>query len=303
MRYILIPLLIFATYHLQAQKTIPLYPGKIPNSLAHPNNEQQKEEHNRLMISKISQPSLRIYLPENGNAAGVIIFPGGGYWVNAIAHEGYDVARRLNEAGIAAFVVKYRIPNDSTMKNKAFGPLQDAQQAISVVRAHAVEWKIDPTRIGVMGFSAGGHLASSLSTHYDTLLIENADAKILRPDFSMLIYPVITFDDSLGHRGSRDQLIGKDPEAYWINYYSNEKQITQDTPPTFLVHAADDDVVPVMNSILYFEGLQAHGVPGELHIYQEGGHGFGLINPTTEDRWMDLCLHWMKSNGWLETRK
>jgi acetyl esterase/lipase len=284
-----------------AQEIFPLYPDKIPNSKPAPNDEKKEESDGITIVRKISVPTLE-YFPagsQERNAA-VIIFPGGGYAINAIQHEGYDVARKFNEVGVTAFVVKYRIPDDKTMVNKTIGPLQDAQQAIKTVREQADKFKIDPKRIGIMGFSAGGHLASTAGTHYKDAQIAN-DKKInLRPDFMILIYPVISFQSDIGHRGSRNNLLGDDPTPEEVNLYSNELQITKDTPPSFLVHAGDDKVVPVGNSIKFYENLLEHDVPAELHIYQEGGHGFGLKNPTTPEDWFMTCKHWLEANDWLK---
>ena len=185
----------------------------------------------------------------------MVICPGGGYWVTSIVKEGFAVAREFNKWGVAAFVLKYRIPNDSSMIDKKIGPLQDAQRAIQLVRMHAKEWNVDANKVGIMGFSAGGHLASTAATHFNHSYIENTNNINLRPDFSIFIYPVISFQDSIGHIGSRDQLIGKNPPKPLLDSFSNELQVTAQTPPTFLVHATDDDVVPVMNSIVFYEAL------------------------------------------------
>ena len=149
-----------------------------------------------------------------------------------------------------------------------------------------------------MGFSAGGHLASTAATHFNKSYIENPKNISLRPDFSIFIYPVISFQDSIGHIGSRDQLIGKNPPKPLLDSYSNELQVTAQTPPTFLVHSTDDDVVPVMNSIRFYESLLQYKIPAEMHLYKGGGHGFGLHNPTTNDEWMERCKNWMQSMGW-----
>jgi acetyl esterase/lipase len=214
--------------------------------------------------------------------------------------EGFAVAREFNKWGVAAFVVNYRIPNDSSMIDKKIGPLQDAQRAIQFVRIHAKEWSVDVNKVGIMGFSAGGHLASTASTHFNHSYIENNNNINLRPDFSLLIYPVISFQDSIGHIGSRDQLIGKNPNPQLRDSFSNELQVTAQTPPAFLVHATDDDVVPVMNSIVYYEHLLQFKIPAALHIYNAGGHGFGMDNPTTKDLWMERCRNWMESMGLLK---
>jgi len=287
-----------------AQQIIPLYEKSIPNSKPAPNLEKYEvRSKERESISAISVPTMSVYLPESPAATrtAVIIFPGGGYHANAIKHEGTDIARRFNEWGIAAFVVKYRIPNDATMQNKEIGPLQDAQQAIALVRQHAKKWNLDPGRIGIMGFSAGGHLASTAGTHFRKPVIDINDAN-LRPDFMILGYPVISFSDSIGHRGSRNNLLGESPSREKIIEYSNELQITSETPPTFLVHASDDKVVSVENSIVFFEQLIKNKIPAELHIYEGGGHGFGMNNPTTPDDWMDTLRNWLVSRKLLPTR-
>lgn len=285
-----------------AQLTLDLYSGEIPNSKPTKNEETTELRDGITVVDKITKPTLTVFLParETANGAAVIIFPGGGYWVNAISHEGTDVARKFNEMGVTAFVLKYRIPNESTMEKKELGPLQDAQQAIKRVRQNAAQWHIDPDRIGIMGFSAGGHLASTAGTHFNKSFIPNDDHVNLRPDFMMLIYPVISFQDSIAHLGSREQLIGKHPQKSQIDYFSNELQVTQETPPTFLIHAGDDDVVNVENSIVFYQHLLKNKVPAELHVYEKGGHGFGMVNPTTPDLWMNQCRNWMTTNRWMK---
>lgn len=282
----------------QAQQTLPLYSGEIPNSKNHPDEEKQ-DINGILRISKISRPTLSVFLPDPAKANGtaIVICPGGGYAINAYGHEGTDIAKKFTEMGIAAFVLKYRIPDDKTMVNKEIGPLQDVQQAIQFVRSHAAEYKIKSNRIGVMGFSAGGHLASTAATHYENPVIKtSADVK---PDFQILIYPVISFSPEYGHLGSRDNLLGKNADPEKVRLYSNDLRVTSKTPPAFIVHASDDNVVPVQNAIAYYESLIREKVDAELHVYQEGGHGFGLNNKTTDDQWMDRCKNWLKANGWL----
>jgi acetyl esterase/lipase len=287
-----------------AQTVMPLYPDAIPNSK--PVKDQEFTDHadGILRISKISRPTLTVYLPPKAKANGtaVVICPGGGYGIVAAKHEGADVAKVFNSMGVAAFVLKYRIPDDSTMIDRSIGPLQDAQQAMKTVRDNAKKWSIDPAKVGILGFSAGGHLAATMGTHYDKSLIPNATHTSLRPDFLILIYPVISFTDSIGHMGSRDQLLGKNPSAEQIVNYSNEQQVTDSTPPSFLVHASDDGAVNPKNSILFYEALLQHHVPAELHIYQSGGHGFGLFMKTSKDLWMDRCRNWMNGNGWLKIK-
>jgi acetyl esterase/lipase len=251
-------------------------------------------------VEKISNPEILVFLPpvDKANGTAVLICPGGGYGIVAIDHEGYAIARWLNEQGIAGIVLKYRLPSDKIMKDKSIGPLQDAQEAMRTVRRNALKWNINPKKIGVMGFSAGGHLASTLSTHYNEKVYEVKDSISARPNFSLLIYPVISFDPAITHMGSRNNLIGLTPTDAQINHFSNELQINSDTPPAFLVHAANDGAVPVMNSIRYFEGLQKNKIPVELHIYQKGGHGFGLApKGGTEAEWPVTCINWLKAVG------
>ncbi len=280
-------------------QTIPLYPGKIPNSKVNVNMEKTEVRWGLTVISRITIPTLTIYLPDAAvaNGTAVIVCPGGGYEINAIVHEGHDVAKEFVKMGVTAFVLKYRVPNDSTMTNKETGPLQDLQQAISYVRKNAQMYKLNRDRIGVIGFSAGGHLASTASTHYKFPVISSAGN--VRPDFAVLVYPVISFNEEIGHAGSRERLIGTTPSPEKIKLYSNELQITPETPPTILIHASDDDAVKSENSIVYYQNLVRNKVPAELHIYQKGGHGFGMVNPTTEDKWIDRVKNSMHSNGWL----
>lgn len=287
-----------------AQQTIPLYESAIPNSKPAPNTEKHEVmSKDRETISEISIPEMMVFLPQKPatTRTAVIIFPGGGYRSNAIKHEGIEIARKFNAWGIAAFVVKYRIPNDVTMQNKEIGPLQDAQQAISLVRQNADKWNVDPSRVGILGFSAGGHLASTAGTHFNKPVIDNNKGNV-RPDFMILGYPVISFNDSIGHLGSRNNLLGESPSREKILEYSNELRVNTETPPTFLIHASDDKVVPVQNSIVFFEQLIKHNVPAELHIYEGGGHGFGMNNPTTSDDWMDVLRNWLISRKLLQGR-
>lgn len=279
-----------------------MYDDSIPNSRPSKNEETTKMDGRILVISKVTRPTLTVFLPPKDRATGtaILVCPGGGYGIVAAGHEGTDIAKRLNEDGITAFVLKYRIPNDQTMIDKEIGPLQDAQRAIQLIRLHAAQWGVKPGRLGIMGFSAGGHLASTAGTHFNKAYVENHSNANLRPDFMVLLYPVISFSDSTGHRGSRDNLIGKTPSMAKIREYSNELQVSPQTPPAFLVHAGDDNVVKVQNSIDFYEALQRNGVPAELHIYPKGGHGFGLDNPTTKDQWMDRLLNWLSAGGLLE---
>lgn len=287
-----------------AQQVIPLY-NAVPNAIASTGliEKWDTTSNGRILARNITHPTLTAYLPEKGKANGtaVVICPGGGYSYLVMNQEGSEVAEAFARNGVAAFVLKYRLPNEKIMLNKTIGPLQDAQQAIKLIREKAAEWNINPGRIGIIGFSAGGHLASTASTHFTTSVIANNRGTSLRPDFSILVYPVISFVDSLSHKGSRRALLGKDTtSSAAINLYSNEKQITALTPPAFLLHSSDDKVVPVGNSIAYYQALIKAGVKAEMHIYGAGGHGYGLHNRTNKDDWFQRCMNWMEANQWLQ---
>jgi acetyl esterase/lipase len=288
---------------LQAQEILDLYPGKIPGAKPVPATYKEIDVVKDGKVTsgtKVSRPTLTMYQPEASKANGtaVIICPGGGYSHLALGHEGEDVARKFNEYGVTAFVLKYRLPSDSIMTDKSFGPLQDAQQAIYLLRKNAAAWKINPSRIGIMGFSAGGHLASTLTVHYADVKIENKEKLSLRPDFAVLIYPVLSFISS-PHTGSVKNLIGANGSDAQKEYFSNERHADANTPITFMVHANDDATVPVENSILFNQALVKNKVPVETHLYQGGGHGFGLNNKTTTDQWFDRLTAWMKANKFL----
>lgn len=286
--------LIIAT-SVTAQQTIPLYEGNIPGAL----NVKSEETYDtaRALAFKVYQPTLTAYLPakEKATGAAVVICPGGGYGVLVIGKEGFNIAEYFAAHGVAAFVLKYRLPDSRIMKDKSIGPLQDAQRAIQLIRQNAGQWNIDAGKIGIMGFSAGGHLASTAGTHYSEHLIDNIENTSLRPDFMILVYPVISMADSLGHKGSRENLLGKDATAKKIKLFSNDQQVNAQTPPAFLIHAGDDKVVDVDNSIAFYEALRHNKVPAEMHIYPKGDHGFVLNLPI--DQWMSLCMQWMSSSG------
>jgi len=288
---------------LKGQEVVKLYKGTIPGSKSAPGDYKEESPVGGDKITrtaKVSEPTMVVFQPEKGKATGVavIICPGGGYGILAIDHEGFNVAKRFTELGVTAFVLKYRLPSDAIMVDKSFGPLMDAEQAIYLLRKDAAKWGVDPKKIGIMGFSAGGHLASTLTVHYNDIKIENKEKISLRPDFSILIYPVITFG-KYTHGGSKNNLLGPNPTDAQIDYFSNEKHVTADTPPTFLVHANDDSAVPVQNSLDFDAALVANKVKGELHVYQGGEHGFGLNNKTTSDDWFERLHNWMKSNKFL----
>lgn len=286
------------------QFTIALWPDGIPGSLVDSNYiENITTVDGRITrCERITNPDLTVFLPplEQSNGVAVLICPGGGYGMLAFDHEGNEIAKWLNNNGIAGIILKYRLPSDKIMKDKTIGPLQDAQEAMRIIRRNASAWNIDPGKIGVIGFSAGGHLASTLSTHFAEIVYDVKDDTSARPDFSLLIYPVISFDSAVTHMGSRNNLIGSDPDRSRIIYFSNELRIGSDTPPAFLVHSSDDKAVPVMNSISYFKGLQQNKIPVEIHIFQKGGHGYGLsVNTGTQSSWPELCLNWLREMGFL----
>jgi acetyl esterase/lipase len=277
-----------------AQKEMRLYPGVIPNSKAVDNEQQQvANELVDSLTSRVSVPTLTIYQPEKGNGTAVIICPGGGYHVLLTKREGSDVARAFNKLGVTAFVLKYRLPDDKLMTDKSSGPLQDAQQAILMVKENARLWNIDPGKVGIMGFSAGGHLASTAGTHFKKPVIPAKDKKNIKPDFMLLINPVISFSDSIGHIGSRNNLLGEKPSPEKIKLYSNELQINKDTPPAFLVHSGADEVVSVANSLEFYKTLQKNKVTAGLHIYAVGEHGF-LSAPSFKE-WFERCTYWMNA--------
>jgi acetyl esterase/lipase len=281
-------------------QSFPLYgEGEIPNSKPHADDETGSDTG---WIQKVSRPHIQVYLPAKVKATGasVVIFPGGAYWGLTFDHEGIQQARNFVDHGIAAFVVKYRLPNDAWMKDKSIGPLQDAQQAMLFVRQRAGEWDLDPNRVGVIGFSAGGHLASTLATHFEKPLVDNPTNINLRPDFLMLVYPVISMDSKVTHLDSRKALLGDDPDQKQIDYFSNELQVSAKTPPTLLLHAVDDKLVDVKNSILFLEALKNANVPVEAHLFEKGEHGFFLM---ARDRWQESILRWMTSNGWLNLKR
>lgn len=279
----------------QDSQPIPLYPGGVPNSKPAPADYTEKNANG--WVTRVTVPTLTPFFPEPGKATGaaVIVIPGGAYAGIAINHEGVDVAKSFAAAGITAFVLKYRLPSDLIMPDRAIGPLQDAQRAIQLVRERAGEWMLDTARVGVIGFSAGGHLASTVGTHYRKALIDNRANYNLRPSFVVLVYPVVTMD-TYTHQGSKQNLIGQTATPDQVALFSNERQVDGDTPPMFLVHAQDDTVVPVKNSLQLYEALLGAGVKAEMHLYQAGGHGFGLHNKTTSDLWFDRCLNWLKGN-------
>ncbi len=283
----------------QAQDfTIPLWGGTPPLQKEMDLKETSVRE-GILRIANVQNPTIEVYLPTKQIATGkaVLIFPGGGYGILAYDWEGTDFAKWLNAQGIAGIVVKYRLPKSESLTDPKEVPLLDAQRAMRLARHHAAEWSIDPAKIGVMGFSAGGHLASTVSTQYNHEVDRTKDAidaLSARPDFSILVYPVISFRDASVHSGSRSALIGENASQELKDRFSGELNVNPETPPTFLVHAQDDKGVPIENSLLYYQALHKNGVKASLHIYPTGSHGFGFgLGKGSLDGWRDVLLGWM----------
>ena len=277
-------------------QSFPLYgDAAIPNSKPGPDEESGADKG---WIQKVSRPTLQVYLPAKVKATGasVVIFPGGGYAGLTYEFEGIQQANYFVDHGIAALVVKYRIPSDQTMIDRSIGPLQDAQQAMRFARQHAAEWNLDAARIGAIGFSAGGHLAATLATHFHTAHVDNPDHVSLRPDFLVVVYPVISMDAKITHLGSRIGLLGEHPSEDNIRLFSNELQVTNDTPPTLILHAADDRLVDVANSVVFFDSLRHAGVSVEAHLFEKGQHGLFLM---PRDRWQGTIMDWLTENRWL----
>jgi acetyl esterase/lipase len=296
---LVIILMAFSNFAYSQQKVFNVWPGNIPGAIKNSAYVEVTDSNdNWIKTRKISNPTLDFYPVNNGknNNTAVIICPGGGYRGVAIEHEGYKVAEWLNSIGVSAFVLKYRLPDASIMKNKTIAPMQDGQEAIRMVRRHAKEWNIDPKKIGVLGFSAGGHLAATLSTRFNEKVYETTDTTSARPDFSILIYPVITMDSSITNMGTRINLLGENPTLELVKKFSNELQVTTQTPPAFLIHSIDDGTVPFQNSVNYVFALKKYSIPCELHLYPTGGHGYGLgRSKNTESSWPEACKLWLLS--------
>jgi acetyl esterase/lipase len=273
-------------------QTFPLYgDGPIPNSKP---TADEEVDGDGSFIKNVSRPQIQVYLPAKMRATGasLLVLPGGGYAGLTFDFEGTQQAKFFVDHGIAAFIVKYRIPSDQTMIDKSIGPLQDAQQGMRFLRQHAKEWNLDPSRVGVIGFSAGGHLATTLATHFNKAYVDNPDHINLRPDFLIAVYPVISMDSRITHSGSRDALLGPNPSADQVRLFSNELQVSEQTPPTLILHATDDQLVDVDNSIVFYEALRHAGVPVEMHLFEKGQHGFFLM---PRDRWQSTIVDWLIS--------
>lgn len=279
---------------------LPLWNGTPPNAQPAGQAAERVREGGITWVRHVQNPSIEVRLPARGNATGqaVVVCPGGGYGGLAYDWEGSDFAGWLNSHGVAAIILSYRLPVDGDVAHqKWLCPLLDAQRALRLTRAHAADWGIDPAKVGIMGFSAGGHLASTAGTHFDAgdpKAADPVDRLSSRPDFMILVYPVITMDTAVTHGGSRTNLLGENPSADLVRRYSNELQVTAETPPTFLVHAGDDNAVPVQNSLLFHAALVAHKVPADLHVYPSGGHGFSLaVGKGRLQTWTEVCARWL----------
>ncbi len=250
------------------------------------------------------QPRITVYptSPTKATGTAIVVCPGGGYSHLAMDHEGRQIGEWLSSLGVSAFVLQYRLGPRSHHP----APMLDAQRALRLVRSHAREWGLDPGRVGILGFSAGGHLASTVATHFDEGRPDAADPidrASCRPDFAVLAYPVITLQDPLAHVGSRQNLLGESPDPRLVELLSNERQVTPRTPPCFLFHTADDATVPVGNSLLFFEALRKAGVPAELHVFAHGRHGVGLApSDPALSRWPELLVLWLRGLGLLDKK-
>ena len=280
--------------------TLPLWNESIPN---YNNNEIEEkiDTSDLVVIKQVNMPAIEVFKPslKNSNGMAVIVVPGGGYNVIVYDWEGTEIAKWLNANGITAIVLKYRLPHTKNNIDGRLSPFLDLQRAIRMTRNYSKDWGIDETKVGVIGFSAGGHLAATLGTHFEEsnlFNIDSIDSIDCRPDFMILMYPVITFKKPYLHKGSKHFLIGDNHDSNLIDYYSNELHVNKNTPPTFIVHAVDDKSVPVENSIMFFNELKNHSVPTEMHIYPIGGYGFSLaIGNEALNAWTDLCLSWLNN--------
>jgi acetyl esterase/lipase len=279
----------------QTAETIKIWPDKPLYSLTATDHERVESSNDGASIYyyDITFPSFEYFKPEKANGAAIIVCPGGGYTRLAYANEGKGVGKWFAEHGIAAFVLRYRLPNDSLQEHKELVPLADAQQAIYFLRKNSSKYGIDANRIGIIGFSAGGHFASTLSTHFEKSIIPNEEKINLRPDYSILLYPVISMKENIAHAGSKKNLLGDNPSDSLVNEFSNETKITANTSPTFILHAADDKSVNCENSILYMEALKKNNVSVSFHLFPSGGHGFAMKKKNIDDQWQFLLEQWL----------
>jgi len=282
-----------------AQREMPLYEGKIPHSIDAPDAETQVMEDGELCYYGVSRPTITAYLPAKTSAtgAGVIICPGGGYYFLAFEHEGTAIAKALQKKGMAAFVLKYRLPDSATMQHPRFAPLEDAQRAIQLIRQRSRTWNINNNRVGIMGFSAGGHLAGMMATTFNNTLIDNPDSINLRPDFVAMAYAVTDLRTPNYRRtksSARTRMFGSDSSDATIHSFSPNELVTPSTPPTFLVHAGDDNITNVRYTLDMYKALQQNKVETMMLIYPKGSHGFGVKNKTSTVDWLNIFCNWLK---------
>ena len=294
LKKILIVLPVIFNLSCKAQQVITLYTNTAPFSLPVEDNESSAKSaggNGRFFVTNVTRPTLTVYLPKKSNASGtaVIICPGGGYNRLSIEDGGYEAAKVLADAGIAAFVLKYRTQRDSAYTDYSKVPFMDLQQATAIVYSNAAKWHIDTTHVGILGFSAGGHLTTMAATTF----------AIRKPAFTILAYPIISFMDSLTSKtsGSRGNLLGKKISLEDKIKYSPELHTTNNTPPAFIIHAEDDKTALVGNSVAYYNALLAKNVTAQLILYKKGGHGFALYNKEEDKYWMPDALKWLAVNG------
>lgn len=295
---LLLTFILMAMFTMAQDKVLKVWPNGAPNDNGITTPEEQFDG---VRVRNVSEAEIYVYLPdkEKNTGAAVVICPGGGYVMEAMDHEGFDMATFFQSQGVAGIVLKYRLPNQHDEV-----PSSDARQAMRIVRANAKEWGIDPTKIGIAGSSAGGHLASTAGTVFDagnqgsTDPVERVSC---RPDFMLLLYPVITMNEEFTHMGSRENLIGKGHDMELVRKYSNELNVSVKTPPTFLILADDDGAVPPRNSIEFYSALKRNNVPAEMHIFQYGGHGFGMRKDgRPSDNWPNMFIDWLKARKIVE---
>lgn len=288
-----------------AKERFPLWPGTpagAPRPLPRPAWQMYPDpNYPQLWVQGIDRPEVNVFRPALPDGSAILVIPGGGYAFIAIQNEGLHPAERFNADGTTVFVLSYRLPGEG-WANRAGVPLSDAQRAMRLIRARAADFKIDPQRLGVLGFSAGGHLAADLSVSYDARLyapVDAADQLSARPAFTGLIYPVATFDADVTHAGSRDSLLGPTPSPQLVSARSPQRHLTSQSPPSFVVHAFDDGLVPIENSMRWIAAARAAKLPVEAHLLAEGGHGFGLHLPRDNpgSRWPDLFALWLRKHG------
>lgn len=298
--WLAVSLIVISQLGVAQSKIVDIWKNTIPN-YQKSNGKEKIPERDIVFILNVQTPTLEIFLPtkKNANGMAVLICPGGGYSGVAYDWEGTDYAKWFNSQGIAAFVLKYRMPQAESVVTSYKAPIQDAQRAIRYIRHHAEKFNVDKEKVGVVGSSAGGHLASTLGTHLEIEYYKQTDSidnEKTRPDFMMLIYPVISMKDRVTHNGSKKNLLGEKPSEELVLKFSNELRVTESTPPAFIIHSGDDKAVPVENSIRFYQALVKNKVPATMHLFPKGGHGYslGISNKKAPD-WRSLAEEWLKS--------